>query len=124
MGKIEIVEASSYLVQIIVLEKRTEKEMTARIAKTWAKYWTLKKIFKGPFTTSQKSEIFNICVLLTLTFGCQTWTINETLIKKIMVAQNGLERSMLGMKMKDHVGTSSIKQKLWENIHAARQIRR
>ncbi len=46
-GKIEMVEEASYLGQIIALEKRTEKEINARIAKTWTKYWTLKKIFKG-----------------------------------------------------------------------------
>ncbi len=57
-------------------------------------------------------------------YGCQTWTINEARIKKIRVAQNALERSMLGMKKKDHIRLTKIKQKLRKNIGAARRIRR
>ncbi len=94
------VKEHTYCGQIIVLEKSTEKEINARIAKTWAKYWTLKKIVEGLFTKSQKSDIFNVFVPPTLTYGYQTWTIIETLIKKIKVAQNELQRSMLGMKKK------------------------
>ncbi len=122
-GKIEIVEEASYLGQIIALEKRTQKEINVRIAKTWTKYWTLKKIFKGPFT-SPKVKSFKICVLPTLIYGCRTWKMNEALIKKIKVAQNALERSISGMKMKDRIRLTTIKQKLRKNIDAARQIRR
>ncbi len=66
--EIENVEEVIYLGQLI-LQDSTKKEIDRRVTLTWNKYWSLKKIFKGPFMNKNKSEIFNSCVLPTLTYG-------------------------------------------------------
>ncbi len=66
--------------QLITLDCEKEKEIEIRISKAWGKYWALGSIFKGPFSPDQKSEIFNMCVLPTLTYGYQTWRLNEKII--------------------------------------------
>ncbi len=95
--KIEIAEETSYLGQIIAFENRTEREINVRINKAWNKYWSLKSIFKGPFKNNEKSEIFNICIIPTLTYGCQTWPLKEKYLDRIRSTQNSIEHSILNV---------------------------
>lgn len=46
---VENMEQATYLSQQITFENRTEKEVNTRICKTWKKYWSLMRIFKGLF---------------------------------------------------------------------------
>lgn len=65
-----IVTEATYLGQLLTYNNRTEQEIETRISKDWAKYSSLKSIFKGPFKNFHKSEIFNMCLLPSLVYGC------------------------------------------------------
>ncbi len=95
---IEIVEKTTYLGQIISFENWGEKEVNTRISKTWKKYWALRDIFKGNLNLRQKGEVFYMCVLQTLTYGSETWTLDKKTIDKIRTTQNAIERSILNIK--------------------------
>lgn len=80
---IEIVkEVLTYLGQIFSFEDKMGKEVRARISKAWTKYWSLKRIFKGSRKSFLKSNIFyHMYMIPTLTYGCQTWSLNSKNIK-------------------------------------------
>ena len=105
------------------MTKGTEREVNRRIALAWKKYWGLKHIMKGPYKIEQKSEIFNSCVLPTLTYGVQTWAMTKKEEEKIRVTQNAMERSMLGVKPKDKIKMEHIKKKLNKNNDLLKTIR-
>jgi len=122
--KIESVSQSTYLGQQIAFKNRTEIEVNTRITKAWNKYWSLKEIFKGPFKNEQKSEIFNMCIIPTLAYGSQTWSLSSKIINKLNVAQNSIERSILNVKKKDHVKIQTLKQKLKNNVSIIKYVRK
>ena len=115
---------TTYLGQLISPTNRTDKEIEIRITKTWNKFWSLKNIFKGPFQNHHKSEIFNMCRVPTLTYGCQTWPLTVKNTKKIDTTQNSIERSILGLKKTDRIKIKDIKQRLRNNTNVVRYVRR
>ncbi len=64
-----------------------------------------------------------MCVLLTSTYGCQTWTLTTNTIKKLRSTQNAMERSMLNINRKDKMQIKIIKQKLKENMNIINYVR-
>jgi len=116
-----------YLRQRIALEKRTEKEVERGITLAGKKFWSLKhNILKGPFSNKNKSLILNACVLPTMIYGSQTWTMTKKEENKIRVTQNTMERSILGIKKSDKIKVTTIKEKLrWGNnfVWAAKRLK-
>ncbi len=76
---------------------------------TWNKYWSLKKMFEGPFLNKNKSEILNFCGLPILTYGSQAWAMTKKDEQKLQVTQNSIERSTMVIRSKDKVGVGRIK---------------
>ena len=106
---IEKVTEITYLGQTIAFENGTEKEVNKRITLTWKKFWSLKYIFKAPFSNYQKSQIFNSCIVPTLTYGSQTWTLTKKISERIIKTQNSLERSILNIRLTDKISINIIK---------------
>ena len=48
-----------------------------------------------------KSKIFNEYILPVMTYGCETWALNKTMMDKLAVAQRKMERIMLGITLQD-----------------------
>lgn len=44
-------------------------------------------IFKGKFNNELMKKVFEVCVLSTLTYGRQTWSISKRLLAKLSVYQ-------------------------------------
>ena len=121
---IEVCKTATNLGQEISLEDKMEKEINIRISKAWAKFWFLKDILKGAFNLHHKSQVFNMCMIPNLTYGCQTWTLTNRNLNKIRVTQNAMEPSMLNINKRDQIRVSTMKHKLKENVDAVRYIRR
>ncbi len=123
-SKIEIVDEVVYLGQLISLKNKTEKEVNRRISLAWKKYWSLKHILKGPFSYYQKSQIFNSCIIPVISYGSQSWAMTNKEINRLNVTQNSMERSMLGIKLKDKINLKIIKNKFKFNNNIIRVIKR
>ena len=52
-----------------------------------------------------------MCVLPTMTYGCETWTTTKYLEQKLRTAQHAMERSMLNITLRDKVRNSEIRNK-------------
>ncbi|XP_048520198.1 uncharacterized protein LOC125503566 [Dendroctonus ponderosae] len=93
------------------LEKKSEggvgfmvhKRLRANIKEVkklaWAVYGNLKYVFKAELSNCLKRKVFNQCVLTSpvFTYGAETLTLTKRTIKKILVTQLAMERSMLAI---------------------------
>ena len=59
---------------------------------------------------SLKKQIMDQCVLPTMTYGCQTWSLNKQMINKLRTAQRAMERKMLDLKLQDKMLCSEIRK--------------
>ena len=58
-----------------------------------------------------KRRVFNQCIIPTMTYGCQTWTLTKDIVNKMVVSQRKMERKMLGIKQIDRIPNSTIRDK-------------
>ena len=48
-----------------------------------------------------KRKAFNECVLPVMTYGCETWSLSNTQLEKLITTQRKMERIMVGVTLKD-----------------------
>ena len=65
---------------------------------------------KSNTNMSTKRKLYNSCILPGLTYGCETWTLTNTNLKKLLVCQRSMERHMLGVRLKDKVRCTTLRQ--------------
>ncbi|KAJ8729493.1 hypothetical protein PYW08_001074 [Mythimna loreyi] len=110
--KFEYVNEYVYLGQIISPDDQMSKEIDKRIATGWKKYWALKEVMKSKVLSIKiKKKTFDTCILPCITYGCETWALTKQHRDKLARCQKGMERSMLGLKLKDRVRSADIRQK-------------
>lgn len=110
---LEVVEQYVYLGHILSFDKTHQrKEISRRIQLGWAAFNKLADILK-PVNIPQclKTRLFNQCVLPTMTYGAETWTLTKETVHKIRVAQRAMERAMLGIKLQDRVRNVEIRRR-------------
>ena len=60
---------------------------------------------------SLKRQVFDQCVLPTMTYGCQTWSLTKATTQRLRTAQRAMERKMLKAKLKDKIPCREIRAK-------------
>ena len=76
--KIEEVTNYKYLGQTTYLKDTTKEEVTCRIRAGWSCFGTNREIFQDDkMPLSLKRQVFDQCVLPTMTYGCQTWSLTK-----------------------------------------------
>lgn len=109
---LEFVEEYIYLgKQISFNRKRNLEEVDRRVAITWKKYWAHKEIFKSQLPLPTKKIVMDTAILPCLTYGCQTWTFDLKTKSKIQTTQRRMERSSMGLKLRDRVRNAIIRKK-------------
>ena len=98
---LENVEEYVYLGQLMNTRGDIRPEIFRRIKMGWQSFGKHSTVFKSKMPVALKKVIFDQCVLPVLTYGCETWTLNEFVKGKLRTAQRGMERSMLGYTRKD-----------------------
>ncbi|GBP48071.1 LINE-1 retrotransposable element ORF2 protein [Eumeta japonica] len=102
-----------YLGQIITQKEPMRKEIQGRITNDWKRYWSLREVMKDKtLHINIKSKLFNTCVLPILTYGCQTWALNQETLNKLATCQYAMERSMLNVKKSDRLKNKIIRNKI------------
>ena len=110
--EIEKVEHYKYLGQTIAFEDRTAYEVQLRIQAGWAVFGKYKEIFQNKeIPICLKRRAYNQCIIPTMTYGCQTWSITKDIVHKTEVSQRKMERKMLGIKQIDRIPNSTIREK-------------
>lgn len=104
-----------YLGQLVTRGDPIQKEVDRRITNGWKTYWSLREAMKNKeLHINLKSKLFNTRILPVLTYGCQSWSLNQVTSSKLATCQYAMERSMLNIKKSDRITNSSseTKQKL------------
>ena len=109
--QVEYVDEFTYLGQTLSIKNRIDKELNVRIAKGWKKYWSLKNIMKRKLSKETKRQIFNKCIIPTITYGSETWSLRK--IDKVRLArtQRKMERSLLNIKLVEKVSNEELRRK-------------
>ncbi|CAG9834789.1 unnamed protein product [Diabrotica balteata] len=82
-----------------------------RIGLTWAAFGRLNSIFKSSIPVFLKRKVFNQDVLPVLTYGAETLTLIKTTIDKIRLTQRAMERSIIGITIRDKVPNIEIRRR-------------
>lgn len=111
--KLESVSEYIYLGQIMKVNKENQTaEITRRIRLAWAGFGKLSWILKSSKIQQYlKTRIYDQCILPILTYGSQTWTLTKANMDKITKTQRAMERSMLGVKLRDRKTNEWIRSK-------------
>ena len=111
---IEKVAEFKYLGQTTHLKDTTKEEINARIRAAWSCFGKKKPTEilqdKQP-PISLKKQVMHQCVLSTMTYGCQTWSLNTQLTNKMRTGQRAMERKMLNLKLQDKKPCSEIRKR-------------
>ena len=101
-----------YLGQTTHLKDTTKEEIYARIRAAWSCFGKNKEILQDKqLPISLKKQVMDRCILPTMTYGCQTWSLNKQTTNKLRTAQRAMERKMLDLKLKDKIPCSEIRKR-------------
>ena len=111
--KTEKVTEFKYLEQNKHIKDTTKEETYARIRAAWSCLGKKPKeiLQDRQIPTSLKKQVMDRCVLPTMTYGCQTWSLNKQMTNKPRTAQRAMERKMLDLKLQDKIPCSEIKKR-------------
>ena len=106
--KIEKVTEFKYLGQTTHLKDTTKEEIYARIRAARSCFGKNKEILQDKqLPISLKKQVMDQCILPTMTYGCQTWSLNKQTTNKLRTAQRAMERKMLDQKLKDKISLTT-----------------
>ena len=111
--KIEKATEFKYLGQTTHLKDTTKEEIYSRIRAAWSCFGKkTKEILQDKqLPISLKKQVMDQYILPTMTYGCQTWSLNKQMTNKLGTAQRAMERKMLDLKLKDKIPCSEIRKK-------------
>ena len=108
---IEKVQKYKYLGKSTCMKDLTKEEVDIRIRASWSCFGRNREIFLDKnMPLSLKKQVYDQCILPTMTYGCQTWSLTKNIGNKLKVAQRAMERKILGIKIKDKIPCKTIRQ--------------
>lgn len=110
---IENVKEYVYLGHLIKLGKENQNaEVKRRIRMTWAASGKLSSVIKNnDIPINLKSKVFNTCILPVLTYGMETMALTVKSANRLKITQRAIERTMLGIHLRDHIRNEEIRSK-------------
>jgi hypothetical protein len=109
--KIEEVNNYIYLGQQITKDHDQTQEVKRRIGLGWCAFNKLNSIMcKRNVPMALKRKAFNECILPVLTYGSETWSLNNTQLHKLVITQRKMERIMVGVTLRDRKRASWIRE--------------
>ena len=119
-NEIEEVDHYIYLGQRISMETSSkEQEIKRRITLGWQAFGRASAIFKNKeIPTCLKRQVYNQCIIPTVTYGSETWNLTKIQTMKLRSMQRAHERIMLNITWGDHKTAEWIREqtKLRDNL--------
>ena len=83
-------------------------DMNIRIGQAWSALNKLDKIWKSSLKREMKIKLFQLLVLSILLYGAETWTLTQTLQKKLDGVFTRMLRKALGLTWRDMVPNTEL----------------
>ena len=94
--KIEEVDSYVYLGQMVTKDHDQIQEMKRRIGQRWSAFCKLDSIMQDKNVPMRlKRKAFNECILSVMTYGCETWSLINTQLQKLVTTQRKMEKIMI-----------------------------
>ena len=106
-----------YLGSWITEDARCEKELKARIGMAKAAFWQNKEVMRRNVRFGTKKKIIDCYVFSVLNYGCESWTWNEAMFKKINAFEMWCYRRMLKISWKDRITNVEVLQRMHTSLH-------
>ena len=85
--------------------------MKKRIGQGWGAFCKLDNIKRDKYAPMRlRWKAFNKCILPIMTYGCETWSLTNTQLEKLVTTQRKMERIMVGVTFKNRKITSWIRK--------------
>ena len=86
--KIEDVDRDVYLGQMVTKDHDQVQEMKGRIGQGWNAFCKQDNIMRDKNLPMRlKRKAFNECILPVMTYGCETWSLSNTQLGKLVTTQ-------------------------------------
>ena len=111
---LEEVDSFIYLGSIVDKKGGTEADVKARVGKARSAFTQLKNIWKsGKISLRTKLRLFNSNVKSVLLYGCETWRVTDTIMRRVQTFINSCLRRILKVKWQDRVRNETV----WERTN-------
>ena len=88
--------------------------MKRRIGQGWSAFCKLDNIMRDKIVPMRlKRKAFNECILSVLTYGCETWSLSNAQLEKLVITQRKMERIIIGVTIKDIKSAEWIQKTEW-----------
>ena len=109
---IEEVSEYTYLGQTVSTTESIDLEIAARIRAAWSGFGRHREIFLDKeMPMCLKRQVFEQCIIPSLTYGCETWPLKIETIHKMRSVQRAMERKIIGVSLLDKINHSIIREK-------------
>ena len=109
---LEVVENFSYLGSVIDHSGGTAADVRSRVAKARAAFETLDKKWRDrTISTKTKIRLFNSNVKSALLYGCETWSLNQSSLKKFQTFVNGCLRRILRIFWPERIRNEELRNR-------------
>jgi len=105
---LEQVERYKYLGSWITENARCEEDITAGIGMAKASFWQNKERMRRNVRFRTKKKILNRHVFTVLNYGCDSWTWNKAMCRKVNAFEMWCYRRMLKISYKDRVTNNEV----------------
>ena len=109
---LEEVDSFTYLGGIVTKKGGCDEDIRSRLSKARAQFNRLRKIWNSSvFSIKTKVRLFNTLVISVLTYGCETWKMNEGDKKKLDTFQNTCLRKIMRIRWPRKITNKELHEK-------------
>src|SRR5438552_1799437 len=114
---LEQVNRYKYLGSWITEDVKCESEIVTRIAMAKTAFWQNKELMRSNIRAQTKLRILNCYVFSVLKYGCESWTWNKAVQKKIDAFEFWCDRRMLKVSYVDRVTNNEVIKRMHTELH-------
>ncbi|KAL3287523.1 hypothetical protein HHI36_001992 [Cryptolaemus montrouzieri] len=115
IGNHEIENVTKYIYlghKIVQGRANQTSEISRRIGLGWAAFGRQGHVLKSrEVPINFKRKTFETCIMPVLTYGLETMTLTRAYANKLQVTQRAMERSMLGVSLRDKIKNEEIRRR-------------
>ena len=119
------VDSYVYLGKTVTKDGELLPEITKRIALSWTAFGKVGTIMKSRKASMKikRKKIHDEYIPPVMTYGCETWTLNNGVMDKLAIAKRKTERIMISIILRDRKRNTWIRQETGDIINAIRKAK-